>query len=80
VRHKNPGHLGQPQSRRLSLSGINKHVSRNNNRRLTVILKPYCVVQTARYARPSVGQAFNDEVALAQHLLAQFLCRGPRRC
>jgi hypothetical protein len=77
MRHKDTRRFRQTQRRRLSLGGVDKYVGRDNNRRLAVILEPYCVVQTARYARPSIGEAFDNEVALLQHLLAQVVSRGP---
>jgi hypothetical protein len=73
MRHENPWRFGETKRGRLSLGGIDKHVSRDHNRRLAVILEPYCVVQTARYAGPSIGEAFDNEVALLQHLLTQVI-------
>jgi hypothetical protein len=64
MRHKDPRRLGQAQRGRLSLGGVDKHVGCDDNRWLAVILEPYCVVQTARYARPSISEAFDNEVAL----------------
>ena len=64
MRHKDPWRLGQAQGGRLSLGSIDKNVGGDDNRRLTVILEPYCVVQTARYTCPSIGEAFDNEVAL----------------
>jgi hypothetical protein len=73
MRDKDPRRFGKTQRGRLSLGGIDKHVGRDDNRRLAVILEPYCVVQTARYAGPSIGEAFDNEVALLQHLLTQVI-------
>jgi hypothetical protein len=68
MRNKYPRNLGHAQRGGLSFGRVDKNVGRDDNRRLAVILEPYCVVQTARYAAPSIGQPFNDEVALLQHL------------
>jgi hypothetical protein len=68
MRNKDPRSLGHTQRGGLNFGRIDKHVGRDDDRRLAVILEPYCVVQTARYAAPSIGQPFDDEVALLQHL------------
>jgi hypothetical protein len=68
MRDKDPRSLGHSQRGGLSFGRIDKNVGRDDDRRLAVILEPYCVVQTARYAAPSIGQPFNDEVTLLQHL------------
>ena len=47
--------LGQSQSLRLSFGRIDEHVSGYNYSRLAVNFEPDCIVQTARYARPSIG-------------------------
>lgn len=61
---KHPRSLGQPECLRLSLCRVDKDVGRNYDRRLAVILEPNCIVQTARYAGPSIGESFDNEVAL----------------
>jgi hypothetical protein len=63
----------------LSLGGIDKYIGRDDDRRLAVILEPYGVVQTARYAGPSISEAFDNEVALLQYLLAQLVGGRPGR-
>jgi hypothetical protein len=64
VRHEDARRFGQAERRRLSLGRIDKHIGRDYYRWFAVILEPYGVVQTARYARPSIGQPFDNEVAL----------------
>jgi hypothetical protein len=55
MRHEDPRSFGQAQRGRLSLGGVDKYIGRDDDRGFAVILEPYGVVQTARYAGPSIS-------------------------
>jgi len=79
VRHKDPWRLWQPQRFRLRLGRIDEGICRDDDRRLTICFEPHGIVQTARYAAPSIGESFDDEVTFLHHLAPHPFGRGPRR-
>ena len=66
---------------RLGLCGFFKLLRSDRNRRCSLDLKPYRVMQTARGTGSSVGQTFYDEVVVFLNLTAQRIRRrfGKRR-
>src|SRR6476620_4027760 len=56
---------------RLRLRSLNKLGRRDADRRNATLLKVRHVMRTARYARPSVAEAFDDQIDFAGDLLLQ---------
>ena len=69
--------IGAPQPARLDAGGHSELVCDDGNRGNTSALERDAVVQTARCARPSVGQCLDDSVGKAESL--QELRRGGLR-
>src|SRR5438270_495711 len=63
---------------RLRLRSLNKLGRRDADRRNATLLKVRHVMRTARYARASVAEAFDDEIDFAHDLLLQRQGSGPR--
>ncbi len=55
--------LGQPQGPGPQIGGVGKRRSDDRYRGLTARLGFYSVVETPRYARPSIGHGMDDGVA-----------------
>jgi hypothetical protein len=64
MRHENAAHLGQAKGVGLLLRRFGENIGCQENRRSGAAFKPYRVVHTARRARPSIGQRFDDEVVV----------------
>ena len=69
-------HFGQAKGLRLHSGSFHEFARCDEDRRPAVDLKPSRVVHTARCARPSIGEGFDDEAALLHDLPPQF---GGRR-
>ena len=52
----------------LRISGVGELGRRNRDRRLTLNLEPYRVMQTARGTGASVGETFDDEIIIRKNL------------
>src|SRR5438067_2451126 len=63
---------------RLRLRPLNKLGRRDADRRNATLLKVRHVMRTARYARASVAEAFDDQIDFARDLLLQRQGSGPR--
>src|SRR5258706_7493708 len=61
----------------LRLRSLNKLGRRDADRRNATLLEVRHVMRTARYARPSVAEAFDDQIDLAGDLLLQRQRRRP---
>src|SRR4030088_2331790 len=62
----------------LRLRPLNELGRRDADRRNATLLKVRHVMRTARYARASVAEAFDDEIDFARDLLLQRQGSGPR--
>ena len=67
--HEDATHLWQTQGFGLGLRRIDERARRQKHRGLSVNLKPDAIVHTARCARPSVSQGFDDEARLLSDAL-----------
>ncbi len=78
--HEYASRIFHPEGLRLSFCCIFELDRGNRNRRCSLNLKPYRVMQTARGTGSSVGQAFYDEVIVALNLAAQSIRRRFGKC
>ncbi len=69
--HQNDLKIGQPQSLGLGAGRIAELGGGKDRRRNAGFLKKDSVVHTARCTRPSIGQGFNNQMALLGQLLAR---------
>lgn len=69
--HEYASRIFHPEGLRLSFCCIFELDRGNRNRRCSVNLKPYRVMQTARGTGASVGQRLDDKIVVAKYFLSQ---------